>query len=214
MILFRDWKRWLTILVAGVVGLIVLLDAVGIITPAAFWLVSWAATLTALALLVGLLSVAGTHLRRVRQRAPDWGYSLILLAGMLAVIITGIFGGADVRLQQSLAEEPIRVFFSTIYEPLASSLLALLAFFSLSAALRALNQRRPEAWVIVGVALVVLLSQLAPVAMLPFVGTTMQWINDYVVLAGARGLLIGVALGTLVASMRVLLGFDQPYIDR
>jgi hypothetical protein len=42
----------------------------------------------------------------------------------------------------------------------------------------------------------------------------MQWINDYVVLAGARGLLIGVALGTLVASMRVLLGFDQPYIDR
>jgi hypothetical protein len=214
MTLFRDWKRWLTVFVAGVVGLIVLLDAVGIVTPLAFWLVSWAATLTALALLVGLLSVAGTHLRRVRQRAPDWGYSLILLAGMLAVIITGIFGGADVRLQQSLAEEPIRVFFSTVYEPLASSLLALLAFFSLSAALRSLSQRRPEAWVIVGVALVVLLSQLAPVATLPFVGSTMQWINDYVVLAGARGLLIGVALGTLVASMRVLLGFDQPYIDR
>jgi hypothetical protein len=148
------------------------------------------------------------------QRAPDWGYSLILLAGMLAVIVTGILGGADVRLQQSLAEEPIRVFFSTVYEPLASSLLALLAFFSLSAALRSLNQRRPEAWVIVGVALVVLLSQLAPVATLPFVGVTMQWINDYVVLAGARGLLIGVAIGTLVASMRVLLGFDQPYIDR
>jgi hypothetical protein len=214
MTLFRDWKRWLTVLVAGVVGLIVLLDAVGLITPVAFWLVSWAATLTALALLVGLLSVAGTHLRRVRERAPDWGYSLILLAGMLAVIITGVFGGADVRLQQSLAEEPLRVFFSTVYEPLASSLLALLAFFSLSAALRALGQRRPEAWVIVGVALVVLLSQLAPVATLPYVGATMQWINDYVVLAGARGLLIGVALGTLVASMRVLLGFDQPYIDR
>jgi hypothetical protein len=153
-------------------------------------------------------------MRRVGQRAPDWGYSLILLGGMLAVIVTGIFGGADVRLQQSLAEEPIRVFFSTVYEPLASSLLALLAFFSLSAALRSLSQRRPEAWVIVGVALVVLLSQLAPVATLPFVGSTVQWINDYVVLAGARGLLIGVALGTLVASMRVLLGFDQPYIDR
>jgi hypothetical protein len=68
--------------------------------------------------------------------------------------------------------------------------------------------------VIVGVALVVLLSQLTPVAALPLVGDTMQLINNYIVLAGARGLLIGVALGTIVASMRVLLGFDLPYLDR
>jgi hypothetical protein len=39
-------------------------------------------------------------------------------------------------------------------------------------------------------------------------------IADYVVLAGARGLLIGAALGAVVAGIRVLLGFDQPYLDR
>ncbi len=225
----RDWKRLLAVLVMALVGILVFLDAAGlprlltsagldglagIVQGSAFRLVDWAAILTALALLIGLLSVATTHGRRVVQRAPDWGYSLILVLGMLVVVAVGIFGTGDVTQQQGLAEEPLRNLFAAVYEPLASSLLALLAFFSLSAALRALGQRRAEAWVIVGVALVVLLSQIAPVATLPLVGATMQWINDYIVLAGARGLLIGVAIGTLVASTRVLLGLDLPYLDR
>ncbi len=220
MSLLKDSKRLLAVLTAGVVGLIVFLDAAGLsrfvpqLGGIAFLLISWAATLTALALLIGLLSVTVSHVRRVVARETDWGYSIVLLGGMFGVIVVGIFGGADVTLQQSLAEEPLRNLFSAVYEPLASSLLALLAFFSLSAALRAINQRRIEAWVIVGVAVVVLLSQIAPLATLPFVGATMAWINDYIILAGARGLLIGVALGALVASIRVLLGFDLPYADR
>ena len=36
-------------------------------------------------------------------------------------------------------------------------------------------------------------------------------INDIIVIAGVRGLLIGIALGTITLSVRVLLGFDQPY---
>ncbi len=216
MSFFRDWKRLLAVLVTGTAGAIVLLDAIGMpgMSGVAALLLSWAATLTALALLIGLANVAFSHVMRVVQLQSDWVYSIILLLGMVTVLVVGILGGGDVRLQQGLAEEPLRILFSAVYEPLASSLLALLAFFSLSAALRAMGERRVEAWVIVGVALLVLITQLGPIAAVPVVGTTMQWINDYVVLAGARGLLIGVAIGALVASMRVLLGFDMPYLDR
>ena len=42
----------------------------------------------------------------------------------------------------------------------------------------------------------------------------MDWLANYVALAGARALLIGSALGALVAGVRVLLGFDQPFLDR
>ncbi len=223
MSFLRDPKRFLAVLLIGIVGLIVLLDAlinqpgrraIEPVASIASLLVEWASVLIALTLLIGLLSVAGSHLRRVVQRNSDWGYSIVLLLGMIITIAAGIGGGPNVILPRSLAEEPIRWVFTNMYEPLASSLLALLAFFSLSAALRALKQRRIEAMVIVGVALLVLLTQLGPIATVPFIGATMQWINDYMVMAGARGLLIGVALGTLVASMRVLLGFDQPYLDR
>jgi hypothetical protein len=48
----------------------------------------------------------------------------------------------------------------------------------------------------------------------PLIGDGLRWFSDYVVLAAARGLLIGAAIGALVAGVRVLLGFDQPYLDR
>jgi hypothetical protein len=114
-----------------------------------------------------------------------------------------------------LVEQPIRDVFRAVYEPLAGSFLALLAFFSLSAALRALRRRTADALIILIVAMLVLalaaLPQLGDIAML---GASVRWVSDFVALAGARGLLIGAAIGAVVAGVRVLLGFDQPYLDR
>ncbi len=218
MSFFRDPKRLLAALITGVAGTVVLIDFgsnLPLLTALAFLLVDWAAILTALALLVGLLSLTGSHLRRVGRRESDWGYSLVLLLSMLAVIVVGVVGIPGVTvLPQNLAEEPIRRFFRLVYEPLAGSFLALLAFFSLSAVLRVLRRRNPEALVIVIVATLVLLSQVPPITLLPFFGDGIRWFNDVLVMAGARGLLIGAAIGAMVAGVRVLLGFDLPYLDR
>lgn len=229
MSLLRDPKCLMAVLVAGVCGLLVLADFAGagrVVNLVARTLVSWAAIITAVALVLGVFSVTNAHLQRVRQRNADWLYSLVLLLAMGIVIVLGIFfplpstggfvvpGLGPVVLPGSLAEEPIRAFFRTVYEPLAGSLLALLAFFSLSAVLRALRRNHGEALVMVGVAVLVLLTQLPLVASLPAIGPTVQWLNEYVALAGARGLLIGTAIGAFVAGVRLLLGFDTPYLDR
>jgi hypothetical protein len=218
----RDPKRLIATLIAGVAGLIVLIDfasAVPNLDQLARVVVEWAALLAVMALLVGLLSVTAGHLMRVLRRQPDWGYSLVLLAAMLVVIVSGTIVGlvpsGYTLFPSSLVEQPIRDLFRAFYQPLASSFLALLAFFSLSAALRALRRRTADALVIVIVALLVLaLAALPQVAALPVLDDTVRWISDYVALAGARGLLIGAALGAIVAGARVLLGFDQPYLDR
>lgn len=220
--LFKDPKRLVSVvlpmIIGGATGLIVFIESISsgsFIAPIAFSLVEWTATLVALALLVGLISVTSSHIRRVISRREDWGYSVILLLAMVAVILVGITGipGLTVVLPQNLAEQPIRRFFHAVYEPLTTSLLALLAFFSLSTIIRALQRRKAEVIVITSVALAVLIIQLPPVASLPILSDIFQWINQYIALAGARGLLIGTAIGTLVACMRVLLGFDQPYLD-
>lgn len=219
--LLRDPKRLLAVLLAGVAGLIVLADfagAGGQFAPLARLLVDWAAVITAVGLLLGIASVVGSHAQRVGRRSSDWLYSLVLILAMLGVIVAGIFfplpGRGGLVLPGSLAEIPIRTVFRVVYEPLASSLLALLAFFSLSAALRAIGRGSAEAALIVLVAAMVLIAQLPPVAALPAVTTAVQWVSEYVALAGARGLLIGAAIGALVAGVRVLLGFDTPYLDR
>lgn len=223
MSFLRDPKRLIATLIAGVAGLIVLVDfagAVPTIDLVARLLIDWAALLATLALFVGLLSVVSGHVQRVLRRQPDWGYSLVLLLTLVLVIISGTLipltrPDGSYTLPTSLVEQPIRDVFHAFYEPLAGSFLALLAFFSLSAALRALRRRTADALVILAVAgLVLALAALPQLSALPLLGESVAWLRDYVALAGARGLLIGAALGAIVAGVRVLLGFDQPYLDR
>ena len=226
MSFLRDPKRLIATLIAGIAGLFVLLDYVGqnaSLDVFGQMVLSWAAVLTALALLVGLLSVGGNHVMRVARRSADWGYSLLLLVSMLAVVISGTVIGivttpsgevGYVLFPSSLVEQPVRDLFRALYQPLASSFLALLTFFSLSAALRAVHRRTADALVIVVVALVVLAASAVPQGAVPLLNGTVGWVSDYLALAGARALLIGTALGAVIAGVRVLFGFDQPYLDR
>jgi hypothetical protein len=223
MTFLRDPKRLIATLIAGVAGLLVLIDFTGplpVVSPLAQITLDWAALIAALALVIGLVNVTGNHIGRVTRRSTDWGYSLILLVAMAIVIFAGTLfplqnPDGSLTVPSSLIEQPVRLVFSVVYTPLASSLLALLTFFSLSAALRAVRRRTADALVIVAVALAVLVATSLPqLELAPGVGDGLRWFSDHVVLAGARGLLIGAAIGALVAGVRVLLGFDQPYLDR
>jgi uncharacterized BrkB/YihY/UPF0761 family membrane protein len=218
MSFLRDPKRLIATLIAGVAGLIVLIDAT------ARTLLGWGALVAAVALLVGVLHVLSNHITRVRERRNDWRYSAVLMITMLVVIVLGILigptydpgsGAVGFVVLPGLIEQPFRGFFTSVYQPLASSFLALLAFFSLSAALRGVRRRSPEAIVIVLVALtVLLLTALPQTDTVPLIGETLRWMTNYPVLAAARGLLLGAAIGALVAGVRVLLGLDQPFLDR
>lgn len=226
MSFLRDPKRLFATLLAGVAGILVLVATtaqVPVLDLFAETVTTWAATLTALALLVGVVSVAASHVTRVASRSSDWGYSLILILSMFAVILSGTLFGvvADasgstsvVLFPTSLVEQPVRDLFRAIYQPLASSFLALLTFFSLSAVLRAVRHRTADALVITAIAMIVLVSSALPPDTFPALGEGVQWASEYLALAGARALLIGGALGAVIAGVRVLLGFDQPFLDR
>jgi hypothetical protein len=226
MSFLRDPKRLFATILAGVAGILVLVATtaqVPLLDLFADTVMTWAATLTALALLVGVVSVAASHVARVASRSADWGYSLLLILSMLVVILSGTLFGvvadADgvtkvVVFPTTLVEQPVRDIFRAIYQPLASSFLALLTFFSLSAVLRAVRHRTADALVITVIALLVLVSSAVPPDSIPLLGEGVQWASEYLALAGARALLIGGALGAVIAGVRVLLGFDQPFLDR
>jgi hypothetical protein len=101
-----------------------------------------------------------------------------------------------------------------VYTPLSVSLLALLTFFAITATIHAIGSGNREAMVVIGVALVMLLAQLPLLATVPYLGATINWIQNYVALAGLRGLVFGASIGAIVASVRILLGLDRPYLDR
>jgi hypothetical protein len=46
---------------------------------------------------------------------------------------------------------------------------------------------------------------------LPLVGNLRTWIVQVPSVGGARGILLGVALGTIATGLRILMGSDRPY---
>jgi hypothetical protein len=50
-----------------------------------------------------------------------------------------------------------------------------------------------------------------PFGDIPLISTIARWVTQVLALGGARGILIGVALGALTTGLRVLFGADRPY---
>lgn len=195
-------KRLPTIL-AITLGLIVAITLI-LVPSLAQNLLQWGSIIAAFVLIVGLLNLLAVHLRRVTQQRNL--LSLVVVVSFLAVFLLGItdlFGVTNDWVGET---------YNLVLRPLEIAFTALLAFILLAAGLRMVRAQR-TVWSILFIvsALFVLIASLP----LPLIQTTLgNWLtlyNDIVVSAGMRGILIGVALATIVIALRILVGSDQPY---
>ena len=198
--------KQITIAIAGGVGAVVLADfffANSLLDPLGIAFREWAIILTAFALLLGMFNVLSVHLRRIiRRDEPGAGYSLVVLISAVLVATLGLLAG--------LSSPEMTWVFQNIYAPLQSAFFALLAFFLASAAYRALRARNIETlWMLVA-ALIVFIGQ---TPLLNALGDAKDWILRVPAEAGIRGILIGVALGTIATGLRLLVGLDRPYSE-
>jgi hypothetical protein len=99
-----------------------------------------------------------------------------------------------------------------IIVPVEASLMAILAVTLLYASIRLLRRRVDVMSVVFLVAAVIFLILVMPTPFGPVPGD--RALLDFLGMfsnGGARGLLIGIALGTLLTGLRVLFGVDRPY---
>jgi hypothetical protein len=208
--------RVLATVIALVVGLFVLLDMFLTQWPAeqvgdvqqtihniGYLLISWAAIIAAFALFLGFFNVVNTHYNRIRTGKPGVIYSAALLISLLGTLLVGS-GGPN--------SAGSRFMFQYILQPLEATLFSLLALFIITAAFRAFRVKNLETFFFVLFAVIVLLGQV-PLGIylwseLPVIK---EWILNVPTLAGVRGILLGVALGTIATGLRVLLAADRPY---
>lgn len=206
-------KRMLPTAVGMAVGLFVLasvfttnpwLDAIG------NYFVDTAILIAAFALFLGLLNVVRVHALKIRERQPGRFSSFFLLAVMLLVLALGLPPSPD--RPSGPAQPAVQWIFQNVQAPIQASLSALLVFFIATASYRMLRTRRPG-WIILWiVALLVLLGQVS-VGIFPVLSDLKDWILDVPAIAGVRGIVLGVSLGALLTSIRLLLGVERPYSD-
>ena len=169
--------------------------------------------LAAVALLVGIINLITVHVKKLGADSENSGYSLILVIALLATLIIGIIDMVQTYLVGKPNFQMTSWIFTNIQLPIETSLLAVTAV-SLTYAAASILRKRMDLFSIVFffVVLLVLLGSFSiPPATLPFLHVIRDWILRVPALGGARGLLLGIALGSITTGIRVLMGTDRPY---
>lgn len=169
--------------------------------------------LAAVALLVGIINLATVHIKKIGKESENSGYSLILLISLLITLVVGIIDMVQTYLVGRPNFQITNWVFTNIQLPIETSLLAVTTI-SLTYAAAGILRKRMNMFSIsfFFVVLLVLLGSFSiPPATIPFLQVVRDWILRVPALGGARGLLLGIALGTITTGIRILLGTDRPY---
>ncbi len=116
--------------------------------------------------------------------------------------------------------------YNYVFVPLSATTFSLLAFYIMSAAYRAVRIKSWEAGLLLAAAIIVLIGQV-PVEQIPLVGkylacgsikgmSTFEYLKsvilDFPNTAAKRGIIIGIALGGLATSIKIIFGIERPYM--
>jgi hypothetical protein len=208
-------RQWIPFLIAILVAAVVLVGYVlpdalafnyrGQRTPVQHILAEWAVIVGSFALLLGLWNIGRVHVKKIfRQRSIE---SLLFVFAALATLFLWLAATfSPDQTVTGIAERAAQSVFDYIISPIGASLAALVVVALALAAFRLLRARRDvSAFVFTLVVIVTLLTAVPLAGLEPELFSTIrQWVVNVFGMAGMRGLLLGVVLGTAVTAFRFL----------
>jgi hypothetical protein len=175
--------------------------------------INWSLIISPFALVLGVATLVQTHWIRIRRRVEYWQYSFVVFIGMIVMVAIGIPFGPS--------HKAFKWLFMNIQVPMDATMFSLLAFFIASASYRAFRARTLEATLLLVAALIVMIGN-APIGdfiwnrIMPFgdnlPSTVRQWILENPNLSSRRGVILGVSLGIISQSIRIILGIERSYL--
>jgi len=204
------WKRTLPILLTFILGVTFTLQYY-IPHPTSEALLSevsvWNQIIAGFAILLGVGSLLTTHYAKISRKEAGWGYSAVMFVSMLLMLGAGIWSGGKTE------DTSFGWLYDYVFVALQGTMFSLLAFFVASAAYRAFRARTPEATVLLLAAILVMWGRV-PLGeyLVSGVGQVAQWIMSVPNTAAQRGILIGVSLGGIATSIKIICGIERSYL--
>ncbi|MCK4404406.1 MAG: hypothetical protein KAW02_04880 [candidate division Zixibacteria bacterium] len=202
-------QRTIPIIVCFVFGLFMLVQFFvphGVSVSAYQTVLDWMQIIFVFTLLVGVISYAKLNAKKIARTQTAWGYNLVGLIGLAVMVILGLWKGTG-------EGTPFLWMFNNLQAPMQSTIFSLLAFFVASAAYRGFRARSWEAGLLLAVAIVVMLGRVPLGNFIShWIPDAANWILRTPSMAAKRGIYIGIGLGTISTSLRIILGIERTYL--
>ena len=209
------FKRQLPLLITGIMGVAFALQYYiphPVSEEAITHLSKWMQIISGFALVLGLASLFQVHALKIRRQVPGWGYSVILYLAMLVTMAVGLFWSKGETTVNGV-QTGLGWIYNYTMVPLQATMFSILAFFIASAAYRAFRARTREAAVLLVAAVIVMMGRV-PLGqfLLPWTWDITQWLLNVVNSAVRRAILIGVSMGAVALSLKIILGYERSYL--
>jgi hypothetical protein len=227
-------KRTVPLLIASITGFLLIVTF--FIPYTETWgneVMNWFDIVAAFAFVLGAGNLMKMQLQKISDRKAGWGYSAVIIIAFLVTLGVGL---AKVGVPASEAFPKHQWsgnylhqggafwwIYEYIFLPLSATMFAMLAFYIASAAFRAFRAKNTEAIILLVTAFIVLLGRTYAgivltdwlpdfLSFLRFERLTDDTIMNVFNLAGNRAIMIGIGLGIVSLSLKVLLGVDRSYL--
>ena len=161
-----------------------------------------------LALPLGIFSLRRGTVNKARKDPKERFYALATIAGFLVMVLAGLQ-----REQFTTPGSLLQNLFYYIMIPCQATIFSMLAFYIASAAYRAFRVRTMLASVLLITAFIVMLRIIPlPEPLSSWNSSLVQWILAVPNMAAKRAIIIGVGLGAISYSMKIILGIERGYM--
>lgn len=177
------------------------------------------------AFLLGGGNLIKVHGDKIYRKSKDWQFSIVTIVGFVVVLAAGMFKIGNPEGIAGNLTQPGSLFqdlYTFIFTPLQATMFSLLAFFVASASYRAFRAKNKEATILLVAAIIILLGRTPIGAYLTFwlpesleffhIPNLAYWIMMVPNMAGQRAIMIGIALGIISMSLRLILGVERSYL--
>lgn len=196
-------------IVAISAGIIVLLGYFVSIEPLPdlrLLLTDWGIVIAGMAVLVGIFNLVAVQMEKIRTRQKGGAYGALLVLSLIITFGFGLLLGPDNQFMRAAVD--------AVIVPVEAALMAILAVTLIYASIRLFRRRMDAMSVLFLVAAIIFMLAMMPTPFGSIPGNQFfLFVEGAVATGGARGLLLGIALGTLLTGLRVLFGVDRPYGD-
>ncbi len=193
----------------------------------------WNRIIAGFTMFLGIYSLLNHHYHKLRRKVEGWGFSVVVYVGFVVMAFVGLKWGmsnpdptqlvmADGTPYQIQKQAPFMWMYSYMFAPMQATMFSILAFYISSAAYRAFRARTREATVLLITAIIIMLGRVPIGTMLipwgPFDGEVAllpwltEWILNYPNMAAQRGIMIGIGLGAIATSLRIIFGIERTYM--